>query len=134
MFRELLVKSQILRVGVSPCVKAARPVSRRVEGCKGTREGRMYIRKSQGPIAVRGPEGEILTKSDLPPRDTRRWVARRKAIVASAVAGGMLGHGEACEMYGLTSEELDSWLEAMRAHGPRALRVTSMQRYRQPKA
>ena len=35
-------------------------------------------------------------------------------------------------MYGLSMEELESWISAMEQHGARALRVTSMQEYRQP--
>ncbi|MEM9013268.1 MAG: DUF1153 domain-containing protein [Pseudomonadota bacterium] len=94
----------------------------------------MYVRKSRGAIAVAGPDGEIVTRSDLPPRDIGRWVARRKAIVVAAVEGGMLTREEACEMYGLSDEELTTWVEAVRSHGTRALRVTSMQRYRNQKA
>ena len=34
---------------------------------------------------VIGPDGSPLTVADLPPRDTKRWVIRRKAEVVAAV-------------------------------------------------
>lgn len=37
-----------------------------------------------------GPLGEKLTNTDLRPRDTSRWIVRRKAEVVSAVNGGLL--------------------------------------------
>jgi hypothetical protein len=43
---------------------------------------------------VIGPDGSPLTVADLPPRDTKRWVIRRKAEVVAAVRGGLLSrHG-----------------------------------------
>ncbi len=77
------------------------------------------------------PDGSKLTRSDLPARTTRRWVARRKALVVKAVSSGLISEGEACEMYGLSTEELSSWRVAMETHGARALRATALQKYRQ---
>lgn len=57
------------------------------------------------PAVVIGPLGEPLTLDSLPPRDTRRWVVRRKAEVVAAVNGGLLTIDEACERYDLTIEE-----------------------------
>ncbi len=37
---------------------------------------------------VIGPDGSPLTVADLPPKDTKRWVIRRKAEVVAAVRGG----------------------------------------------
>lgn len=37
----------------------------------------------------------------LPPADTVRWVARRKAEVVTAVHSGMLSMREACQRYKL---------------------------------
>lgn len=91
----------------------------------------MFIRRDKGPISVTLPDGTRLTRSDLPDRGTKRWVARRKAIVVMAVAAGLLSDEEACEMYNLSPEELQSWCTAMEAHGPRALRATAVQKYRQ---
>jgi len=91
----------------------------------------MYIRRDKGPVYVTLPNGKKLTRSDLPDRNTRRWVARRKAVVVTAVACGLIEESEACEMYGLSSEELHGWRIAMETHGARALRATAVQKYRQ---
>jgi hypothetical protein len=92
----------------------------------------MYIRRGKGPVAVVLPDGSRLTRSDLPPADTDRWVARRKAVVVAAVDHGLIEVTEACEMYRLSEEELDTWRHAVARHGASALRITSLQRYRQP--
>lgn len=91
----------------------------------------MYIRRDKGPVFVELGDGSRMTRSDLPPRNTRRWVARRKALVVTAVATGLVSEEEACEMYELSSEELHSWRIAMETHGTRALRATALQKYRQ---
>lgn len=85
------------------------------------------------PAFVIGPDGDRLTRSDLPSPSTRRWVARRKAAVVAAVNGGMLTEDEAMETWGLSEEELDSWRSAVSAHGVNALRTTALQRYRSTK-
>lgn len=92
----------------------------------------MYIRKEKGPVSVTMPDGKTLCRSDLPPRDTTRWVARRKAKVVAGVVAGLITHQEACEMYDLSTDELDGWISAVRNHGPAALRVTTLQKYREP--
>lgn len=71
-----------------------------------------------------------LSMSDLPPRDTKRWVASRKAAVVAAVRQGLLTDEEACERYALSLEELDSWRGALEEHGVGALRTTRIQLYR----
>lgn len=91
----------------------------------------MYIRRERGPLYVTLPDGSRLTRSDLPDRGTRRWVARRKAVVVKAVNAGLISEDEACEMYQLSVEELHSWRIAMETHGARALRATALQKYRQ---
>lgn len=80
---------------------------------------------------VIGPLGEAMNKECLPPRDTSRWVVRRKAEVVAAVNGGLLSIGEACERYGLTLEELASWQRAIEREGMPGLRATRVQHYRQ---
>ena len=92
----------------------------------------MYLRKIDGPRAVKLSDGSILTRADLPPEKTRRWVASRKAIVVKAVEAGLIGIKEAMERYGLSEEEFDSWRRAVHEHGPDALKITALQRYRQP--
>ncbi|MEO1550811.1 MAG: DUF1153 domain-containing protein [Pseudomonadota bacterium] len=91
----------------------------------------MYIRREKGPVFVTMPNGTKLSRSDLPPRSTKRWVARRKAAVVNAVEAGLISPEEACEMYDLSAEELESWQNALKTHGAGALRATSLQKYRQ---
>lgn len=82
------------------------------------------------PATVVGPLGERLTYDKLPPADTNRWVARRKAEVVAAVNGGMLTIEEACQRYQLTLEEFASWQRAVERSGLPGLRVTRAQHYR----
>jgi hypothetical protein len=67
---------------------------------------------------------------DLPPPDTKRWVARRKAAVVDAVRNGEMNIEEACRYYMLSSEEFAAWERAIEAHGVAGLRVTRLQVYR----
>ena len=83
------------------------------------------------PDSVVGPLGERLTLDMLPPLDTRRWTARRKAEIAAAVKGGMITIDEACEMYKLTLEELVSWERSLDRSGMAGLRITRIQDYKQ---
>ena len=92
----------------------------------------MYIRKESGPVAVTLPDGTTMSRSDLPPKSTSRWVARRKAKVVAGVVSGLISAEEACAMYELTTDELDGWISAVRKHGTAALRVTALQKYRDP--
>jgi hypothetical protein len=82
------------------------------------------------PFEVIGPLGEPLTQNDLPPPNTSRWVARRKAEVVAAVNGGLLSIREACERYDLTLEEFASWQRAVDRDGLPGLRATRVQYYR----
>jgi hypothetical protein len=67
----------------------------------------------------------------LPDANTRRWVASRKAIVIKAVKHGLLTESEAKERYALSDEEYALWVAAIEKHGEKALRVTTIQKYRQ---
>jgi len=80
---------------------------------------------------VIGPDGSPLTMADLPPKDTRRWVIRRKAEVVAAVRGGLLSLEEACTRYTLTVEEFLAWQYSIDRHGLAGLRTTRIQQYRQ---
>ena len=79
---------------------------------------------------VIGPDGSPLTIADLPPRDTKRWVIRRKAEVVAAVRGGLLSLDEACRRYTLTVEEFLAWQHAIDRFGLAGLRATRVQQYR----
>jgi hypothetical protein len=92
----------------------------------------MYLKREWGPIEVLLPDGSKLNRSDLPSRNTRRWVARRKLSVVRAVFSGLITGQEACEMYDLSEEELESSCRSARMHGTSGLKVTTLQRYRQP--
>ncbi|MEM9249159.1 MAG: DUF1153 domain-containing protein [Pseudomonadota bacterium] len=91
----------------------------------------MFIKKIDGPRAVTLPDGSIMTRADLPPKDTSRWVASRKAAVVRAVRYGLMSIEEAKDRYGLSDEELESWESAVSEHGEQALKATALQRYRQ---
>lgn len=72
----------------------------------------------------------MMTRADLPPQETRRWVASRKAAVVKAVTHGLITAKEAMERYGLSEEELDSWSKAVTRHGEAALKTTALQKFR----
>lgn len=91
----------------------------------------MYLKKIDGPRAVTLPDGSVMTRADLPPVETRRWVASRKAAVVKAVSAGLISRDEALERYALSDEEFESWCTAVRDHGEAALRTTALQKYRQ---
>jgi hypothetical protein len=92
----------------------------------------MFLKRISGPRAVTLPDGKVLTRADLPAPDTRRWVVSRKTKVVEAVQHGLLTRAEALDRYDLSEDEFDSWEKALRAHGPAALRATTLQKYRQP--
>ena len=91
----------------------------------------MYIKRPAGPRMVTLADGTHLSRADLPSPKTTRWVASRKAAVVRAVDAGLIETEEACEMYGLSEEELDSWRSAVAEFGVGALKTTALQRFRQ---
>ena len=100
-------------------------IPQRIEGMA------MYLKKVDGPRQVTLPDGSILTRADLPPPETRRWVASRKSVVVKAVLYGLITQSEAMERYALSEEEFGLWRDAIETHGEKALRVTTLQKYRQ---
>lgn len=82
-------------------------------------------KNSTGPTLEPG-----ITRDDLPPANTTRWVIRRKADVVQAVQEGVITLAEVCQRYGLSVEEYDSWHRLIERHGPAALRSTRLQDYR----
>lgn len=82
------------------------------------------------PNRVIGPDGKVLTLDDLPPPETKRWVARRKAEVVAAVQAQLLSLEEACKRYNLSMEEFMGWEAAIDKHGLGGLRVTRIQDFR----
>lgn len=92
----------------------------------------MYLKKIQGPRAVNLPDGSIMTRADLPPKETTRWVASRKAAVVRGVVHGLITQEEALDFYGLSEEEFKEWVWAISRHGEEALKATTVQKFRQP--
>ena len=45
----------------------------------------MYLKKVDGPRTITLPDGRVMSRADLPPAETKRWVASRKAAVVRAV-------------------------------------------------
>lgn len=82
------------------------------------------------PVRIVGPHHEVLTRENLPPVGTTRWVARRKAQVVAAVQSGLLPLEEALERYELSVAEFYSWQAAMDRSGVAGLRVAAVQRDR----
>lgn len=90
----------------------------------------MYLKKVEGPRAVTLPDGRVMSRADLPPADTSRWVASRKAAVVRGVLYGLIPRAEALDRYGLSEEEFLGWVSAVSEHGEEALKATALQKYR----
>lgn len=92
----------------------------------------MYLHKIEGPRAITLPDGSRMTRADLPPRNTRRWVASRKAAVVRAVEHGLISRAEALEAWGLSDEELDEWIRRAGRFGLDGLKTTRPRGRKQP--
>ncbi|MGI9370059.1 MAG: DUF1153 domain-containing protein [Ruegeria sp.] len=93
----------------------------------------MYLHKVEGPRSVTLPDGSIMTRADLPPENTQRWVASRKAVVVRGVLYGLISTSEVKTRYGICDEEFNSWVAAVAEYGDEALKVTTIKKYLQPK-
>ena len=91
----------------------------------------MYLKKVDGPRSVTLADGSVMSRADLPPPETRRWVASRKAAVVRGVVYGLITQSEALERYGISDDEFMEWLRAVTEHGEAALKATALQKYRQ---
>ena len=80
-------------------------------------------KKSRGAEPLEAP----ISLASLPPADTERWVARRKAQVVAAVQAGLLTLDEALFRYRLSLEEFASWQRGLYRHGLRGLQITHLQ-------
>jgi hypothetical protein len=76
------------------------------------------------PARIVGPHREIITRDTLPPADTSRWVASRKAQVVAAVDSGLMTIDEVMRRYRLSLEEFYSWQRALSRAGVPGLRVS----------
>lgn len=93
----------------------------------------MYLKKVDGPRAVKTLDGRVLCITDLPEKDTKRWVASRKETVVLAVEHGLISKESAMERYGLSNEEFDNWCMARNRYGSNGLKATHAKGARQPK-
>jgi uncharacterized protein DUF1153 len=81
----------------------------------------MRAMEKQGVVI--GPRGNVLTRDNLPPPHTGRWVAWRKAEIVTAVRSGLLSLEEACAHYRLSADELQGWSVAYGRHGLNGLKA-----------
>ncbi len=75
------------------------------------------------PTAMRLGE-KVVTKGDLPPAGTTRWVANKKLQVLGAIRSGMLSRAEARERYALADSELERWIASEEKGGVEGLKCT----------
>ena len=98
------------------------------------RRGAEMTKADHKTNGVRGFEAcaahEILSMTELPPPNTRRWVPRRKAAVVAAVSSGLITIEEACRRYHMSEEEFLAWRCAFQNFGIRGLRAGRIQRHR----
>jgi transposase-like protein len=71
----------------------------------------------------RGSHGCIMTASDLPQSDGRRWSPSLKAIVAQAIKRGVITMDEAAARYHTDARELGRWIALLDQHGVGGLRA-----------
>ena len=83
----------------------------------------MFEYHNSRPARIIGPKNEILTRDTLPPPNTSRWVASRKAQVVAAVESGLLTIDQVMARYNLSLEEFCAWQHAMDRAGIAGLRV-----------
>jgi hypothetical protein len=79
---------------------------------------------------VIGPDGAPLTLENLPKKDTKRWITRRKAEVVCAVRGGLITLEQACDMYRLSVDEYLSWQRDLSKYGLQGLKATRVKENR----
>lgn len=84
----------------------------------------MYLKKVDGPRSVKLLDGTVMTRADLPPPKTSRWVASRKLAVVRGVMHGLITQEEAIERYELSEEEFQEWLTALSKQGAEGLKAT----------
>ena len=91
----------------------------------------IYLKKVDGPRSVTLADGSVMTRADLPPAKTKRWVASRKAAVVRVVAYSLISQSEALSRYQISEDEFIECVKAVSEHGEDALKATTLQKYRQ---
>ena len=66
----------------------------------------------------------------LPPKDTTRWVASRKAAVVAAVNADVISKADVERSYGVSEEEFEQWQNSLQKHGVGGMRATRVQLYK----
>lgn len=64
----------------------------------------------------------------IPPADTTRWTAGRKAGLVAAIKCGLISTATACKRYRLSAEELEEWQKSYADDGINGLKVTKRPR------
>lgn len=82
------------------------------------------------PARIIGPNNQILDRETLPPANTTRWVAHRKAQIVAAVESGLISLDEVIQRYSLSIEEFAGWQRAMDRAGVAGLRIAWLQKDR----
>jgi transposase-like protein len=84
--------------------------------------------RRRGRTGLARSMGHTLPVAGLPPPNTERWVARRKAAVVDAVSSGVITLEEACRRYQMSEEEFFAWRRAFETYGVNGLHVTLSRR------
>ena len=77
--------------------------------------------KQRASLCTRHSDAPVVNK--LPPPETARWGAVRKATVVRGVQAGLLTREEACVGYSISADEFAMWEGRLARHGIRGLRV-----------
>jgi len=102
----------------------------RMLNCYSPKCGRKCFERNMTQSHGRVDAPETLSMTELPPSNTRRWVARRKAAVVAAVSSGMITFEEACRRYHMSGEELLAWQCAFENDGILGLRAGRLRQQR----
>lgn len=62
---------------------------------------------------VKGPNDEVLTLSNLPVGNPKRWLPTMKARVVAAIDGGLISMEDAWQRYRLSTREYQCWKEVL---------------------
>ena len=92
----------------------------------------MCSKDKNGSCVVKLLDNTILSRADLPPEDTARWVVLRKLTVVHAVVYGLIDLDEALQTYAISEEEFFIWVDLAAQHGEKGLRTTYAQIHIQP--
>jgi hypothetical protein len=90
----------------------------------------MHYTSNIKPAASLRVHDDPLALAGLPPLNTTRWTARRKAEVVAAVERSLVSAEQACAWYDLSPEELGEWQRANDCAGLQGLRITRCRQHR----